>query len=292
MTLGERIMTFRTERQMSQSDLAEALDVSRQSISKWETDSSVPELEKLIALCDIFGVSMDVLVRGIEEEKTWQCREEAEHNASAEKQEIVHVVKLETQKIAGILLFVMAMVWIIIGTLLGDILAGFTLAVPFIICGIICLILRKRAGLWCAWVIAVLGDWFLGFATGAGRGIIVAFLKGYVDFSINVIIGIVQLVLILALVCFTIYSFRKEDIRPVANRDKCLVGGWISYVVLWGIFGLLMRHLGDTAGFIVSGAYSIVLISGQQLLFIWFVTLLVWTYHWWRERCASHSCNN
>ena len=66
MSIGERIVALRTERKMSQSDLAEALNVSRQSISKWETDSSVPELEKLVALCDIFGVSMDALVRGIE----------------------------------------------------------------------------------------------------------------------------------------------------------------------------------------------------------------------------------
>ena len=50
MTLGERISALRTEKHMSQNELAEALNVSRQSISKWETDASVPELEKLIKL--------------------------------------------------------------------------------------------------------------------------------------------------------------------------------------------------------------------------------------------------
>ena len=47
MTLGQNICRLRTERGLSQGDLADALDVSRQSISKWETDASVPELEKL-----------------------------------------------------------------------------------------------------------------------------------------------------------------------------------------------------------------------------------------------------
>ena len=48
MTLGQNICRLRTERGLSQGDLADALDVSRQSISKWETDASVPELEKLL----------------------------------------------------------------------------------------------------------------------------------------------------------------------------------------------------------------------------------------------------
>ena len=44
MTLGQNICRLRTERGLSQGDLADALGVSRQSISKWETDASVPEL--------------------------------------------------------------------------------------------------------------------------------------------------------------------------------------------------------------------------------------------------------
>jgi len=44
MDLGEKIYTLRIEKRLSQGDLADALDVSRQSISKWETNASVPEL--------------------------------------------------------------------------------------------------------------------------------------------------------------------------------------------------------------------------------------------------------
>lgn len=64
MSLGENIYRLRSEKGMSQSELAEALNVSRQSISKWETDGSVPELDKLLSLSDLFGVSLDELVKG------------------------------------------------------------------------------------------------------------------------------------------------------------------------------------------------------------------------------------
>lgn len=64
MSLGTNIYRLRTGRNLSQGDLAEALGVSRQSISKWETDSAVPDLDKLLALSDLFGVSLDTLVRG------------------------------------------------------------------------------------------------------------------------------------------------------------------------------------------------------------------------------------
>ena len=64
MTLGQNICRLRTERGLSQGDLAEALDVSRQSVSKWETDGSVPELEKLRRLSELFHISLDALVGG------------------------------------------------------------------------------------------------------------------------------------------------------------------------------------------------------------------------------------
>lgn len=62
MSLAENIYRYRTEQNMSQLDLADALEVSRQSVSKWETGTAVPELEKLIKMSDLFGVSLDELV--------------------------------------------------------------------------------------------------------------------------------------------------------------------------------------------------------------------------------------
>ena len=62
MNLGENIYRLRTGKNMSQGDLADALDVSRQSVSKWENNSAVPELEKLIKMSELFGVTLDDMV--------------------------------------------------------------------------------------------------------------------------------------------------------------------------------------------------------------------------------------
>lgn len=64
MTLGQHLTHLRTSRGWSQDVLAEQLGVSRQSVSKWETDSSVPDLDKLLGLSALFGVTLDELVKG------------------------------------------------------------------------------------------------------------------------------------------------------------------------------------------------------------------------------------
>lgn len=63
MTLAEKILSLRTARGMSQDDLAEKLEVSRQSVSKWETAQSTPDLDKIIKMSNLFGVTVDELVR-------------------------------------------------------------------------------------------------------------------------------------------------------------------------------------------------------------------------------------
>jgi len=63
VTLGERIIKLRNAKGISQDTLAVALGVSRQSVSKWETDASVPELDKLIKLSEYFEISLDELIQ-------------------------------------------------------------------------------------------------------------------------------------------------------------------------------------------------------------------------------------
>ena len=62
---GERIYNLRNRNNMSQGDLADKLDVSRQTISKWENNMCLPEAEKLLQLSEIFGVSTDYILKGI-----------------------------------------------------------------------------------------------------------------------------------------------------------------------------------------------------------------------------------
>lgn len=64
MSLGENLQFLRKNAGVTQEELAEKLEVSRQSVSKWEADASFPEMDKIIALCDMFGCTMDTLVKG------------------------------------------------------------------------------------------------------------------------------------------------------------------------------------------------------------------------------------
>ena len=64
MNLGENIYNCRTKKSMSQTDLANALDVSRQSVSKWENNSAVPDLDRIIKMSALFDISLDELVFG------------------------------------------------------------------------------------------------------------------------------------------------------------------------------------------------------------------------------------
>ncbi|MDE6293178.1 MAG: helix-turn-helix domain-containing protein, partial [Clostridiales bacterium] len=64
MYIAKNLQYLRKRDRITQEDLAEKLNVSRQSVSKWETGEAYPETEKLLAICDLFNVSWDGLMRG------------------------------------------------------------------------------------------------------------------------------------------------------------------------------------------------------------------------------------
>ena len=68
MTTGEKLAKLRREQNLTQEQLAEQLDVSRQSVSKWESGASFPEMDTLLRICDLYDVNMDTLLRGSVEE--------------------------------------------------------------------------------------------------------------------------------------------------------------------------------------------------------------------------------
>lgn len=69
MEFNNRLYKLRKQSGMSQEELANRLNVSRQTISKWEVGDSTPDLEKLVAISDLFHVSLDELVTGEESKK-------------------------------------------------------------------------------------------------------------------------------------------------------------------------------------------------------------------------------
>ena len=69
MSLNQKITQLRNDNNWSQEELAEKLNVSRQSVSKWESGQAKPDLDKIIALSDIFDVSTDYLLKDDTEEE-------------------------------------------------------------------------------------------------------------------------------------------------------------------------------------------------------------------------------
>ena len=63
MTMGEKILNMRKARGWSQEELAERVGVTRQAVSRWESGSAKPDADKIVAICDLFGVSADYLLR-------------------------------------------------------------------------------------------------------------------------------------------------------------------------------------------------------------------------------------
>ena len=64
MSFGKNVGYYRKKMKMTQDELAERLYVSRQTISRWETDAILPDVETVIRLCELFECNMDTLVRG------------------------------------------------------------------------------------------------------------------------------------------------------------------------------------------------------------------------------------
>ena len=124
MNIGEKIMKLRKQQGWSQEELANRLDVTRQSVSKWESGASVPELEKIVRLSELFGISTDCLLKENGEPATVQEVVPVEVPASEEQprwlgaEEAMQFLELEKQaapKIAlGVLLCILSPVLLIV----------------------------------------------------------------------------------------------------------------------------------------------------------------------------------
>ncbi len=64
MSISDKILKLRKDRGLSQEAFAEALGVSRQSVSKWESGAAFPDTDKIIAISELYGVSTDYILKG------------------------------------------------------------------------------------------------------------------------------------------------------------------------------------------------------------------------------------
>lgn len=85
MILAEKIMKLRKQQGWSQEDLAIRLNVSRQSVSKWESGASIPDLNKILQLSELFSVSTDFLLKEEQEDfSQFQKNPEYEYGEESE----------------------------------------------------------------------------------------------------------------------------------------------------------------------------------------------------------------
>lgn len=77
MNIGEKLFELRKAKNLSQEEVADKLNVTRQTVSKWETNQSTPDFDKIIPICELFKISTDELLRGSKEEnKTEEVTDE------------------------------------------------------------------------------------------------------------------------------------------------------------------------------------------------------------------------
>ena len=118
MEFNNKLYELRKQKGFSQEELANRLNVSRQTISKWEVGESTPDMEKLVAISDLFEVSLDELVKG-EEPKLAEPSEQIVKSElySYIKEQVLTVDNKEKAKkgikIAGIILGIFVLVDVI-----------------------------------------------------------------------------------------------------------------------------------------------------------------------------------
>ncbi len=128
-TIGTRIAKLRNEYSYSQEYVAEKLGVSRQAVSKWEQSQSSPDTENLIALSQLFNVSVEYLAVG----KTQEQKEAKE----TEKPQVK-----SSQKVVGYILLSTGLLSLILGIILDFILI--IVSAYFIASGFVCLLAKKH----------------------------------------------------------------------------------------------------------------------------------------------------
>ena len=285
MTLGENIVRLRTQKNWSQGDLADALDISRQSVSKWETDASIPELDKLLKLSGLFGVTLDELVRGEDAPKA-ETAVPAPQAAPASFTPQTPPEREKSRSIIGtVLLCTGAVIVLLFLLLFGSIFSGLLFGAPFFLCGVICLTAKNRVGLWCGWAVYACVDLYLRFATGLSWTTI--FMTRLWTPEMNyarLAISWVQLLGMLVMIVCTVRSYRTLRLPATKKEVTWLLIGWLAVLVVlpllmsYGIMPLLLDDLGNYSNispyFLLNVVYSYARLALVNILLV--RTLAVW----------------
>lgn len=110
MTLGERLTELRKKQNLSQEEVAEKLNVTRQTVSKWELDQSTPDFDKIIPICKLYSITSEELLTG---RKADANNDNIEYSLMTDE-EIKKKTAIAISTSVG--LFILSVIWIIIGS--------------------------------------------------------------------------------------------------------------------------------------------------------------------------------
>lgn len=108
MTLGERLTELRKKKNLSQEEVAEKLNVTRQTVSKWELDQSTPDFDKIVPICKLYNISSEELLTG---RKADSNNDDQSYNLMTDQEINKKTAKAICESVA---LFILSVVWILI----------------------------------------------------------------------------------------------------------------------------------------------------------------------------------
>lgn len=225
MDLGATIYKLRTAKNLSQEDLSERLGVSRQSVSKWETNAATPDLEKLIKLCDIFEISLDELAG----------RSKPEPEEPVVMAVPVKNPALTQRKIVGYILLGLSLAAALLFIFLQDLFYGsvwfwfLSTVPPMFCCSLVCLSDKAYAGYRCFWLVCM-------FLSGFFFEYLVLFMFRS---SLSVRLPELFLLFLLVILLFGVFAGRSLLGRvTVPYHTK----RWFVLIPGWALFLLLSRY--------------------------------------------------
>ncbi len=128
MNLGDKLLKLRKKKGLSQEEAADKLNVTRQTISKWETNQSTPDFDKIVPICKLYDISSNELLTGNKTEKN-----DLTTNLDNDKS----ITKKRAKGIGiGILIYFVAVAWIMITIPVMNMNPIISSAIFLIICGV------------------------------------------------------------------------------------------------------------------------------------------------------------
>lgn len=217
MTFGEKISKLRKDNNYTQEQLADILEVSRQSVSKWESNSAYPETEKLIRLARLFDCSTDYLLK---DDITDMKKSEVVVESSKGVFQITH------QIILGYLLLASSVIAGAIILVLAKSRETLFFSIPIILsllaCALICLFVKQKAWYWCIWAV------FMPLLVLTPYTVYLPFYSGMI--GLMAVVSVIMV--IVASKCFS------GTIQVTAKKSFCVICGWSA--ILCGVLLLFL----------------------------------------------------